>query len=116
MMPLARWLACLGLVAGCGRDAGTAAPQVSAAYRADIENLCDVIARSGAEQLAETERTLTTANWLAAHLQTQEARDYLVRIQPLVGDAKAAALEAEAKRAGLPHCALADTWRAAAGR
>ena len=115
MQRIAYLLACLGLAAGCQRGAGSAAP-VTEPYRSDIENLCDAVVRSGADQLPVGERALAIANWLAAHLQTQEAHDYLIRIQPLTGEPKAAALEAEARRAGLSQCALAAEWRAAAPR
>jgi hypothetical protein len=101
-------VACLGVVTGCGRDP---AAKVSEPYRSDIASLCDVVARSGADKLESGGRAYTTAMWLAANLQTQDAKDYLIRIQPLVGEPKADALEAEARRAGLPHCALADEWR-----
>jgi hypothetical protein len=114
MHRIACLFACLGVAAGCQRGAGTAAPPVSERYRSDIEDLCDVVVRSGADQLPAGERALALANWLAAHLQTQEAHDYLIRIQPLVGDPKAAALDAEARRVGLPRCALATEWRATA--
>jgi hypothetical protein len=106
------WLfACLGLGAGCQRNADHAAAAVPEAYRADIENLCDAVARSGADQRPADERALVIATWLGGHLTTDEAHQYLVQIQPLTGEAKAAALEAEAQRAGLPRCALASQWR-----
>jgi hypothetical protein len=102
------------LAAGCQRGSGSAAPPVSEPYRSDIEGLCDSLARSGADQLPAGERAPAIASWLGAHLQTPEAHDYLVRIQPLVGEPKAAALDAEARRVGLPGCALAAMWRVAA--
>jgi len=114
MQRIAHLFACLGVAAGCQRGAGSAGPPVSEPYRSDIENLCDSLARSGADQLPSGDRALALATWLAAHQETQEAHDYLARIQPLTGEPKAAALEAEARRAGLPRCALADQWRAAA--
>jgi hypothetical protein len=110
MNQIARWLACLGVIAGCRSSAGSGA--VSEAYREDIARLCDVLAQSGADQLPAGERALTIATWLAGHLTTPEAHEYLVRIQPLTGEPKAAALEAEARRAGLAGCALAAEWRA----
>ena len=113
MQRIAFLFACLGVAAGCQRGAGSATP-VSEPYRSDIENLCDSLGRSGADQLPAGERALAIASWLAAHLQTQEAHDYLIRIQPLTGEPKAAALEAEARRVGLPRCALAAEWRVAA--
>src|SRR5512144_1546516 len=101
------------VAAGCQRGAGTAAPPVSELYRSDISNLCDSVVSSGADQLPAGERPLAIASWLGTHLQTQEAHDYLVRIQPLDGEPKAAALDAEARRVGLPGCALAAEWRVA---
>jgi hypothetical protein len=113
MKRIAVTIASLGVAAGCQRSAGTA-PAVSEAYRLDIATLCDVITRSGADQVPRSERAVRIAVWLAPNLQTAEAHDYLVKIGPLVGEAKAAALEAEAARVGLARCALADEWRAPA--
>jgi hypothetical protein len=105
----------LGLGAGCRRDSGSTAAPAAEPYRSDIENLCDAVSRSGADQRPDGDRTLLIAQWLGAHIQTQDAREYLARIQPLVGEAKAAALEAEARRVGLTGCALASEWRVPAG-
>jgi hypothetical protein len=115
MIRIAWLLACLGVAAGCRRDAGSApAPAAAPAatpYTSDIENLCDAVVRSGADQLPAGDRPLAIAQWLGPHLQTDDAHQYLVKIQPLEGEAKAAALEAEARRIGLPGCALAAEWR-----
>ena len=108
---LARLLAGLALVAGCQRSAGSAAAPISQTYRDDIARLCDVVVQSGANQLPPGERALPIATWLSAHLESQEAHDYLVKIQPLTGEPKAAALDAEARRVGLASCALAAEWR-----
>jgi hypothetical protein len=104
-------LAGLALVVSCQRSAGSTAAPVSQTYRDDIARLCDVVVQSGADKLPADERTLPIANWLAAHLETQEAHEYLVKIQPLTGAPKAAALDAEARRVGLAGCALAAEWR-----
>ncbi len=135
MEQIAHLIACLGAIAGCQCSSGSSVPPVSEtyrqditppvpeasrqditppvpeAYREDIARLCDVVARSGADQLPAGERTLTVATWLAQHLETQDAHDYLIRIQPLTGEPKAAALETEARRVGLASCALAAEWR-----
>jgi hypothetical protein len=81
------------------------------AYAGDIEKLCDVVRRSGVAGDPAEDRRLPIANWLAANLTTAESRQFLARIQPLVGDQKADALEAEARRVGLSGCALAAEWR-----
>jgi hypothetical protein len=87
-----------------------AAPKDSKDYTADISKICDVVALSGAEP--GTDRRYQTATWLGANLTTVEARRFLAGIQPLAGARKADALEAEARRVGLPACALAAEWRA----
>jgi hypothetical protein len=110
MRQIAWLVAGFGVVAGCQRGTEPAAPP-SDLYRRDIARLCDVVAASGADQLGDNDRAYTIATWLAAHLETQDARDYLVRIAPLTGEPKAAALEAEAHRVGLGGCALAAEWR-----
>jgi len=101
----------LGVAAGCQRSADHKPPAVPEVYRADIENLCDAVTRSGAAQRPADEHALIIATWLGGQLKTEEAHQYLVRIQPLTGDAKADALEAEAQRVGLARCALAGEWR-----
>ena len=108
MKQIAFMIACL---AGCQRSADPASAAVPAAYRADIENLCDAVARSGADQRPADEHALIIATWLGGHLATEEAHQYLVRIQPLTGDAKASALDDEARRVGLAACPLARAWR-----
>jgi hypothetical protein len=80
-------------------------------YASDIEKLCDVVVRAGVADVDPNDRTYLVATWLASNLQTQEARKFLARIQPLEGEAKATALETEAKRVGLTGCALAAEWR-----
>ncbi len=112
-----KWIVCLVVVAGCQRvDAGEhplvepAALTAGPPYTKDIEALCESVTRSGADKIEPEARQLTIANWLGANLTTPESRKFLVRIQPLVGDAKAEALVAEAKRVGLAGCALAAEW------
>lgn len=105
--------ACLSVITGCQHGGDSSPPPAAELYRIDIANLCDVIVKAGTERMDPNERTLVIASWLAAHLQTEQAHDYLIKIQPLVGEAKAAALDAEARRVGLPRCALSEEWRGA---
>ncbi|MEO6774406.1 MAG: hypothetical protein ABI467_15525, partial [Kofleriaceae bacterium] len=81
-------------------------------YKADIENLCDVMTRSGADQLEPGQRNPTIAMWLGPNIKTAAGHQFLVQIQPLQGVDKALALEAEAKRVGISQCPLAAEWRA----
>ena len=92
--------------------AAPAALPSSKEYAGDIEKLCDVVRLSGAEAESPADRRLPVANWLAANLTTTESRQFLAQIQPLGGAQKADALDAEARRVGLPGCALAAEWRA----
>ena len=104
-------LAWLGVIAGCHGGGAPSSGSGSDVYRSDIENLCESVVRSGADQLPAGNHALVIAKWLGDHLQTEEAHQYLVKIQPLTGEPKAAALDAEARRVGLPGCALAAEWR-----
>ena len=80
-------------------------------YAADVESLCEVVKRAGAENHEPNDRMYLIATWLGSNLKTPEARKFLADIQPLVGNAKADALDAEAKRVGLAGCALSAEWR-----
>jgi hypothetical protein len=113
-----KWISCLAValaVAACQSsrdDRSNEAPAPSdPVYKRDIEKVCDVVALSGAAGMADNDRMFTIANWLSANLESPQTRTYLARIQPLTGNAKAEALEAEARRVGLPGCALAAEWR-----
>ena len=102
-------LVLVALLAGCqGGAAGK--PPVPQGYAADIGKICDVVRLADADKDPGA-RQVTIAMWLGANLQTAEARQFLVTIQPLAGAAKADALVAEAKRNGLDDCALAAEWR-----
>ena len=114
------WAGCSGRneakpAAGSGETpaAGSGAPvgPIADDYKTDIENLCDVMKRSGADQLDPGARNPTIAMWLGPNIKTPAAHQFLVQIQPLQGADKANALDAEAKRVGIPACALATEWR-----
>jgi hypothetical protein len=86
-------------------------PEITPAYRADITTLCDVVKLSGSEDKPKDERWQVIAMWLGPQIKTTDGHEFLVAIQPLKGEAKALALETEAKRVGLTTCALATEWR-----
>jgi hypothetical protein len=80
-------------------------------YRTDITSLCDCVRLSGADQYPKDERWPVIAMWLGPHITTNEGHEFLIAIQPLQGEAKALALETEAKRVGVAKCDLANEWR-----
>ena len=80
-------------------------------YAEDIQKLCDSMALSGADKLEKLERVAPHSKWLGENLKTKAAQTFLISTQPLKGEAKAAAFEAEAKRVGLSGCALAAEFR-----
>lgn len=86
-------------------------PEITPAYRADITTLCDVVKLSGAEDKPKDERWQVIAMWLGPQIKTTDGHEFLVAIQPLKGEAKALALDTEAKRVGLTTCTLATEWR-----
>lgn len=82
-----------------------------AVYKAEIEELCDVINRTGTADIDPNDRAMKIATYLGSHVKSQEGRKFLSKIRPLKGNEKADALEAEGKRVGLTGCALAAEWR-----
>lgn len=123
-----KWITWLILAASCQRgegpprnsDSPQAAtttvvqlprPPITAEYKQDIANVCEAVQRSGADKLPAGDRSPAVAMWLGPNIQTDAGREFLVAIQPLTGEPKAAALEFEAKRVGLSGCSLAAEWR-----
>ena len=82
----------------------------SSPYASDVQKICNSVHLSGADTDPGGAQVVV-ANWLAGHIETPQAHDFLVEISPLVGAAKADRLEAEAQKVGLPGCALAVAWR-----
>ena len=129
VVPVGRRLSLLGctllvavFVAGCQQGAAPAqgAPPAAGAvprggaeaYDHDIERICNVMTLSGADKEPGA-APLTTARWLAANIETGQARTFMIALNdgpPLV---KAGVLDAEATKAKLPICPLAALWRAA---
>lgn len=103
-----KWILAAVALAGCQR--GGSEPPVKAEYAQDIASLCDAVHLSGADAMPENERWPVIAMWLGPHLKTSDAHDFLVSIQPLTGATKGHALDVEARRVGLPACALATEW------
>jgi hypothetical protein len=104
------------IVCACQSDEKTAKQAVPAAaadkaYAEDIQRICDSMSLSGADKLERGERVGPHSKWLGENVKSKEAQKFLISTQPLAGEAKASAFEVEAKRVGLPGCALADEFR-----
>jgi hypothetical protein len=95
-------------LAACQRGEAEQKPKPEG-YAADIQKICDVRALSGTDKDRDG-ASVKIAIWLGQNLKTEEGKHFLVEIQPLQGQAKADALNAEAKRNGLSDCALASEW------
>ena len=112
---LSRWILAAGAVLVSACQSGTnEKPEdmpITAGYRADIADLCNVMHLSGADERPEEERVFTTAQWLGNNLETQEGRDFLVTFTQAPDKDKPAVLLAEAKRVRVEHCPLADYWK-----
>ncbi len=77
----------------------------------DLDRICNVVERSGAAALPEGEQVMATLQWLPANIESESGREFLASIAQLEGDAKADALDAGARRAGLSDCPTALLWR-----
>lgn len=77
----------------------------------DLDRICNVVERSGAAALPEGEQVMATLQWLPANIESESGREFLASIAHLEGDAKADALDAGARRAGLSDCPTALLWR-----
>ncbi len=99
--------------AGSAGSAAAVAPRgpIADDYKLDIENLCNVLQRSGADKEAPAARNALIAMWLGPNIKTTAGHAFLVQIQPLQGVDKAKALEDEAQRVGIAACPLAVEWR-----
>lgn len=108
--PLALALA-IAVAIGPACQKATTESAVPADYRADLENLCDAEARSGALEQDPNTRAMVVAQWLGTTIKTQRARSFMASLASLAPSEKASALRKAAAEAGLDRCALADAWK-----
>ena len=93
----ARWLALALLLSGCGR------------YRADLQALCDaerIAPQPGKTRLERLDRALIA---MEPRMQTSDGKTLAARLMGVDVD-PGKTLAAEAKRAGVGSCALADAY------
>lgn len=115
-----KWPVIALVIVGCQSGDKSSAPaqrpppekaEVTEDYKYDITRLCDAVHLSGADQIKDDSRITQIAMWLGPNIRTPAGHDFLVAIQPLDGEAKAKALDDEARRVGLDKCALSAEWR-----
>lgn len=83
---------------------------ITDAYRADIDNLCNAMERSGASAKGDHDKVVMSAQWLGEAITTDAGVAYLVAWKQMPAAMKSRALRAEAARAGLADCPLAAVW------
>ena len=79
-------------------------------YANDVQKICNAIHLSGADQ-EKGGASVIVANWLAGNIETTEGHGFLVELAQLAPAPKADRLDLEAKKLGLPGCALSAMWR-----
>lgn len=77
----------------------------------DLDRICNVVERAGAQDLPDGEQLMATLSWLPKNIESDAGREFLASIANLQGAAKADALDAGARRVGLPGCPTAELWR-----
>lgn len=85
--------------------AGIACNQV----KTDFDNLCHAQERSGSTGTTP-EDYANAMRWADRAMRTQEARGVVGRLSNMSPYDKAALLRAEAAKAGVTSCPLADSW------
>jgi hypothetical protein len=83
---------------------------ITDAYRADIDNLCNAMERSGAGARGDHDKVVMSAQWLGEAITTEAGVAYLVAWKQMPAAMKSRALRAEAARAGVAACPLAAMW------
>jgi hypothetical protein len=84
-------------------------PATASPYARDLDRICNVERLAAADQPGVVP-ALVTAQWLAANLESQEARDFLVRWNGTAASERATTLDGEAARVGLTACPTARAW------
>lgn len=102
---LAAMLVAAVITVGCGSESRRASE-----LDRDIDRICHAERHSGALEQPEGYRQMAVAQWLANNLRTEEARKLLIELTALAPKEKVARLEASARKAGLKHCDLAQSW------
>jgi hypothetical protein len=108
-----RACAVLLVVLGACQSGSGKPPPVAAGLRADLEQICNAIERSGAGKLEAADRAYMMASWLGANVRSDEGHRFLQDFARLGTDkaARRKLLEDTAARVGLARCPLVDEWR-----
>jgi hypothetical protein len=77
--------------------------------KSDFDNLCHAQERSGSTGTT-AEDYANALRWADRSMRTQEARGVVGRLASMAPSDKATLLRAEAAKAGVSPCPLADSW------
>jgi hypothetical protein len=90
---------CLGGCGGCG----------GASPKADFDNICNVVVRSGARANPDRMgRGMQIASWLARTVQSKEGKGFLSSLNGMDGKTRDAQLKVLAAQYGIARCPLAE--------
>lgn len=98
------------LSAGCARPPpAEPEPQTGQSYCEALELMCEVDQRAGLQGESDPlERSQKREDWLSDHVKNPDAIYFRTLLKVKATPEKASALRAEAKKAGLAGCALAE--------
>lgn len=108
--------------AACQEDTTRAVPGPSSAVPASDQTfdeamhiVCDAPDKAEASEAGDANRIMMLAMWIDARVRNHEVRKLMGSVAAQESNqAKIAALESGARRAGIARCSLAELWRAAA--
>jgi hypothetical protein len=121
---IARWTLVLSIAIGCAacqEDTTRAKPGPSGSAASDqtfdeaMHIVCDAPDKAEAGSGGDANRIMMLAMWIDARVRNHEVRKLMGSVAAQESNqAKIAALESGARRAGIARCSLAELWRAAA--
>jgi hypothetical protein len=121
----ARWALVLSIAIGCvacqedsarGKQSAGGSGASDQTFDEAMHIVCDAPDKAEAGSGGDVNRSMMLAMWIDARVRNHEVRKLMGGVAAQESNqAKIAALESGARRAGIARCSLAELWRAAAG-
>jgi hypothetical protein len=115
MLAPMRLLSALVVIAAACQTGGAPPPPPTKAdlTRAEAENICNAVDKSGASGEEESNKAYLMAQWLAKEVVSDSGHAWLISFAKLGDDkpARVRALVTMARAAGLPSCPLTAMWQ-----